>query len=155
MLEGKDDEDAVDALLHPAKAAAFPGPELGTDEPENGDAGAVEVAGKAEIDFGKIDQDGEIRAGGADGVNEAAVAAVDAGDVAKDLGDAHNGDIFGADGLHLVGGAHFGSAEAGEVGLGKGGLEGADELGAVVSPEASPAERKICGLRGEETMRVV
>ena len=131
LLEGKDDEDAADALLHPAEAAALPGPELGADEPEDRDAGAVEVTGEAEVDVGKVDEDGEVRSGGADGADKAAIAAVDARDVAEDFSDAHDGDVFGADGLELAGGAHFSSAEAGEGGVGKCGLEGADELGAV------------------------
>ena len=39
-FEGEDDEHAVDALLDPAEAAPLPGPELGGDEPEDGDVEA-------------------------------------------------------------------------------------------------------------------
>jgi hypothetical protein len=52
--------------------------------------------------------------------------------VAQDFGDAHDGDIFGADGLALPFGGHFGSAEAGE---GRGGemlFQFGDEARAVV-----------------------
>ena len=64
--------------------------------------------------------------------DELAVAGVDAGDVAEDFGDAHDGDVFGADGLLLAFGAHFGAAEAGEGGGGEAASEFGDELRAVV-----------------------
>ncbi len=91
----------------------------------------MEVARETEIDVGEVDEDGDIGAGGADGADEAAVACVNAGDMAEDFGDAHDRYIFGADGLELAGCTHFGSAKAGEGGMGERGLEGADELRAV------------------------
>lgn len=146
LLEREDDEDAADALLHPAEATALPGPELRADEPKDGDAGPMEVTGEAEVDVGEVDEDGEVGAGGADGADEPAVAAVDAGDVAEDFGDAHDSDVFGADGLELAGGAHFRSAQAGEGGVGEPWLESSDELCAV------EVARGFAG--GEEDLRV-
>jgi hypothetical protein len=52
-------------------------------------------------------------------------------DVAEDLGDAHDGDVFGADGLVLALPGHVCAAEAGEDGAGDAFAEGGDELGAV------------------------
>ena len=45
------------------------------------------------------------------------------GDVAEDLGDAHVGDVFGADDALLVLAGHRGAAEAGEGGAGEAGAE--------------------------------
>ena len=39
FFKGEDDQHFGDALLDPAEAATLPGPELGRDEPDNGDAG--------------------------------------------------------------------------------------------------------------------
>lgn len=61
LFKRKDDKDATDALLDPAKASSLPGPELGADEPEDGNARAMEAAGEAEVDVGEVDQDGEVR----------------------------------------------------------------------------------------------
>ena len=96
LLEGEDDEHAVDALLYPAEAAALPGPELGADEPDHGDALLVEALGEAEIDVGEVDEDGDVGAGSADAAYEFAVAGVYVRDVAEDFGDAHDGYVFGA-----------------------------------------------------------
>lgn len=52
--------------------------------------------------------------------------------MAEDFGDAHDGDIFGADGLKLAGGTHGGAAKAGKDGIRKRTEEGVDELCAVV-----------------------
>ena len=100
------------------RRAALPGPELGADEPEDGDVEALAVFGEAEVDIGEVDEDGE---GGAflfQGRDEAVVGCEDAGDVAEDLGDAHDGDVFGADDAALACGFHLGAAEAEEGGLG-------------------------------------
>ncbi len=131
-LEGEDDHHAVDALLDPAEAAALPGPELGADEPEDGDAEASAVFGEAEVDVGEVDEDSYGGALGADGVDEAAVLAVDVGGVADDFGDAHVGDVLGADDAGEAGGGHLLAAEAEEGGLGEAVGEFCDDLGAVV-----------------------
>jgi hypothetical protein len=57
--------------------------------------------------------------------------------VADDFGDAHVGDVFGADDAGLAGGFHLGAAEAREgglswEGLGDAGAQLGDDLGAVV-----------------------
>ncbi len=56
-----------------------------------------------------------------DGGDEAAVGAVDAGRVADDFGDAHVGDVFGADDALLARRFHLRAAEAEEGGAGDGG----------------------------------
>ncbi len=62
LFEGEDDHHAVDALLHPAQAAALPGPELRADEVDDRDAEALQLAGEAEVDVGEVDEDGDVGA---------------------------------------------------------------------------------------------
>ena len=45
--------DELDAVL-------LPGPELGADEVDDGDAETVEFVGESEMDFGKVDEDGDV-----------------------------------------------------------------------------------------------
>jgi hypothetical protein len=52
--------------------------------------------------------------------------------MAQDLGDAHVGDVLGADDTVLAGGFHGGATEAGEGGVGQAGAEFGDDLGAVM-----------------------
>jgi hypothetical protein len=66
--------------------------------------------------------------------------------VAEDFGDAHDGYVFGADGLLLAVGGHFRAAEAGEAGGGEAVFQFGDEAGAVV------VARGFAG--GEEDARV-
>ena len=130
-FEGEDDEHLRDALLDPAEAAALPGPELGGDEPEDGDVAAVEFAGEAEVDVGEVDEDGGGGVGLVDVADEPAELGVDVGGVAEDFGDAHVGDVFGADDAGLAGGLHEEAAETGEGGLGESLFQGVDDLRAV------------------------
>src|ERR1019366_8031903 len=131
-FEGEDDEHAVDKALHPAQAAALPGPERRADEPEDGNAESLAVHGEAEVDVGKVDEDGERWRRALDGGDERAVLRMDVGGVAQDLGEAHVGDVLGADDALLAGGFHGGAAESGEGGAGQAGAEFGDDLGAVV-----------------------
>ncbi len=131
-LEGEDDQHAGDALLHPAQTAALPGPELRADQVDDRDAEALAVGGEAEVDVGEVDEDGDGGALALEGGDELAVLGVDVGRVAEDLGDAHVGDVLGADDAALAGALHLQAAEAEEAGCGKLGLQGFDELGAVV-----------------------
>jgi len=151
FFEGEDDEHLVDALLHPAEAAALPRPELGRDEPDDGDAGAGEVFGEAEVDVGEVDEDGDVGAVALDAGDEFPVAGVDAGDVAEDFGDAHDGNVFGADDAGLAGLLHVRAAEAGEGGVGQARAQGVDEGGAVVVAGgfAGGEEDARVGLRGD------
>jgi len=118
-------------LLDPAETALFPGPELGGDEPEDGDVEAFESLGEAEVDVGEVDEDGDGGAGALDVADELLVLAVDVGRVADDLGDAHVGYVFGADDAVLAGFGHALAAETGEGGLGDFVAQGIDELRAV------------------------
>jgi hypothetical protein len=96
----------------------------------------VEVFGEAEVDVGEVDEDGGVGLVLLDGGYEAAVAEVNVGEVAEDFGDAHDGYVFGADGLMLACGGHFGASEAVEGGLhsqwGEAEFEFGDEARAVV-----------------------
>ena len=51
--------------------------------------------------------------------------------MAKNLGDAHDGDVFSTDDALLAGGFHGAAAEAGEGGFWQTLVEGMDELSAV------------------------
>ena len=90
-----------------------------------------ELAGEAEVDVGKVDEDGGGGTGNLDVADEAAELGVDVGSVAEDFGDAHVGDVFGADDAGLAGGLHELAAEAGEGGVREVVAEGVDELRAV------------------------
>jgi hypothetical protein len=70
----------------------------------------MQVFGKAEVHIREVDQDGDIGTLLPDARNQLSVAGVDAGDMAKDFGNAHNGNIFGADDAVLPGGFHLRSA---------------------------------------------
>ena len=94
----------------------LPGPELGADEEDDGDAEAVELLGQLEVDVGEIDEDGDIGAAGADGGFELAEFAIDAGQVADDFSDAHDGHVFRADDAVEAGGDHALAAHAEEGG---------------------------------------
>ena len=97
FFEGKDYQHLRDSLLHPAKTAALPGPELGADEPDDGDPQALTVLCEAEVDVGEVDEDGNVGAVTFDRGDELAVLGEDVGHVADDFGDAHVGDVLGAD----------------------------------------------------------
>jgi hypothetical protein len=88
--------------------------------------------GEAEVDVGEVDEDGERWRRALDGADERAVLRVDVEGVAQDFGDAHVGDVFGADDALLAGGFHGRAAQAGEGGGRYTGAEFGDDLGAVV-----------------------
>jgi len=67
-----------------------------------------------------------------DGGDETAVGAIDARGVFDDLGDAHVGDVFGANDALLTCGLHLAAAEAEEGGAGEAVGELRDDLCAVV-----------------------
>ena len=67
-----------------------------------------------------------------DGGDEPAIGAVDARGVADDLGDAHVGDVFGADDAVLAGVVHLAAAKSEERGVGERGAEVGDDLRAIV-----------------------
>ena len=131
-LEGEDDEHLGDALLHPCEAAALPCPELWADQIDDRNAEALEVFGEAEVDVGKVDEDGDGGAIALDAADELAVLRVDVRRVADDLGDAHVGDVFGTDDTLLACLLHLLAAETEEGGGRNGGFEGGDELRAVM-----------------------
>ena len=132
LLEGEDDEHAIDALLNPTEASSLPGPELGANEVDDGDAALLEFSGEAEVDVGEVDEDGDVGFLLADGADEFAILAVDIGGVTEDFGDAHVGDVFGAYDSLLSGGLHLGAAEAEEAGVRVAAGELLDDLGTVV-----------------------
>jgi hypothetical protein len=74
------------------------------------------VLGEAEVDVWEVDEDGNVRLLLADVADQLAVLRVDEGRVADDFGDAHVGDVFGADDALLAGALHLRAAKTGEAG---------------------------------------
>ena len=97
LFEREDDQHLVDVLLDFFDAAFLPGPELGADEEDDRDAKAVELFGQGEVDVGEVDEDGQVWFALADGGFELAEFGVDAGEMADDFRDAHDGYVFCAD----------------------------------------------------------
>jgi hypothetical protein len=98
----------------------LPGPELGADEEDDGDAEAVELLGEGEVDVWEVDEDGEIWLAATDGGFELAELGVDAGQVADDFRDAHDGDVFRTDDAVKACFYHARTAHAYETQLGGG-----------------------------------
>lgn len=142
LLEREDDEHLRDSLLDPAKASTLPRPQLRRYEPDDGDAGAAKMAGEAEVDVWKVDEDGDRRALPADGADQPAIAGIDVRDVAQDLCDTHHSDIFSADDLLLVLMGHLYAAETCEGGVGEAEADGGDDLGAVGVPGGFAGRKK-------------
>ena len=118
FFKWEDDHHAVYALLNPTKAATLPGPELRTDEIDDGNAEFFQFARETEVHVGKVDKDSDFWAPLFYRCDEAAVFSVDVRHVPYDLCDAHVSDIFGADDAVQTGGFHLlaTEAEAGEFG---------------------------------------
>lgn len=148
LLEGEDDEHLRDALLDPAEAAPLPGPELWRNEPDDGNACAVKVASKAEVDVWEVNQHGDGGELAADGADETAVAGIDVGNVAKDLRDAHDCDVFSSDDLLLALSGHLGAAEASEGSVREASAEGGDDLGAIGVPGGLAGREKDARIGG-------
>ena len=136
LLEGEDDEHAVDVFLDKLDAVFLPGPKLRAHEEDYRNAELVEFFGEFEVDVGEVDEDGGAGAAGADGLLELAEFSVDAGQVADDFGDSHDGYVFRADDAFETGGGHALAAHAeicgGLAGFGELAFEGLDQKGAVV-----------------------
>ena len=128
LLEGEDDEHLGDVFLHEFDAVLLPCPELRADEEDDGDAEAVELFGELEVDVREIDEDGEVGPVLADGGFEAAEFAVDAGQVADDFSDAHDGHVFCTDDAVESGLDHARAAHADEGGMAPGEGELAAQL---------------------------
>src|ERR1700743_2104006 len=132
IFKGEDDKHAVDIAPYPVDAVLFPRPELRTDKIDDRDAEVVQGPGQREGYIREVDEYGPVRPFGGDAGLELGVFAIDAGDVPDDLGDAHDGDIFGAHDATKAERFHALAAEAEELGV-RGELpDGRDELGSVV-----------------------
>ena len=136
LLEGKDHQHPVDVLLDELDAVLLPGPQLRADEVDDGNAEAVELFGQAEVDFGEVDEHGDAGWPLPDGLLEFFELAVDAGQMEDDLGEAHDGHVFGADDALQAGGSHARAAHAEEGGCPAGGgelpLKRVDQQGAIL-----------------------
>ncbi len=136
LFEREDDEHLVDVFPDEADAVFLPGPELRADEKDHGNAEAVELLGELEVNIREVDEDGNIGPALANGALEAAEFAVDAGQMADHLGDAHDCHIFRSNHDLQTHASHALAAHAEESGgLPRGGktpLERFDEKGSVM-----------------------
>ena len=122
----------------------LPCPELGADEEDHRDVQAVKLAGKAEVDIGKVDQNRSVGKSrlSAQTALELAVLTIDAGHVADDFGDAHDGDVFGANDAAETGGFHPLAAKAEEGRIGRKLADGVNQRRAVVLPTGFTGREK-------------
>src|ERR1039457_93785 len=136
LFEGEDYQHLVHVLLHQLDALLLPRPQLGADKKDHRDAKPVELRGKPKVDIWEVDEDRDVWLLRADSCLKAAKLAIDAGQVADDLGDAHNRHIFRANDAFEPDVDHARSAHADEPGRLSGGsqlpLELLDEKRAVV-----------------------
>jgi len=114
FFEGKDDEHLRDPASYPAQAALLPRPQLRADQPENRNAEGVAVFCQAEIYVGEIDQDGELRFALSEAGFQLLELGINIGGMADDFGEAHVGNVFGADDALDSGVGHFLAAESEE-----------------------------------------
>ncbi len=132
FFEGEDAEKLVDDAPHGFDPALPPRPDLGGDQVDDGDALFFESGGDAEVEIGRVGEDGEGGFARLRGGDEFLEAAPDARQVFDDLDESDDGEIFGADDGFDAGGAHFGASAAEEVAIGPAGAEMADEFGGVM-----------------------
>ena len=87
---------------------------------------------ESEIHVREVDEDGHGRSFAADAADQPAVLGVDIRRVTHDLGDAHVGDVFGADDAVEAGGLHLSATEAKAGQVGHTSAELGDDLRAVL-----------------------
>ena len=104
---------------------------MGGDEPDDGDTFPRQSPSQSEVDVREVDEDRGGRRVRVDAADELAILGVDVGGVAEDFGDAHVGDVFGANDALLARELHVLAAEAGEGGGRERLAEGLNELRAV------------------------
>ena len=130
-LEGEATEQDIDVFLHLLRPPAGPGPELGRDEPDDGDAAALGPFREGEIEAGVVDQD----EGVGPFVAEDAIGLVREGDelveVHQDPAEPHHSQLHERIEELRARLFHPGAAEADEFGIRQASPEGLDEVGTV------------------------
>ena len=116
LFKRKDDQHALDIALNLLDAVRLPGPELRADEVDHRNAEAIEHLGEAEMNFRKVDEHGDGGAAGVDGALKLTELAIDARQVAHDLGESHDRHVFRADDDLDTGGGHAWAAHAEDLG---------------------------------------
>ena len=114
FFEGKDDERLVDVLAQKLDAPLPPCPELWTDVVDDGNAALAHLARHPPVESGRIDDDGKVGAALVGGANQFFVKAENFWEMADDLSDTDDGEVFGVDDDVAAGGAHAVSARAEE-----------------------------------------
>src|ERR1019366_4968970 len=151
LFKGEDDQHLVDVFLHQLDALFLPRPELRAYEKDDGNAEPMELLSQPEMDVWEVDENGHAGTPSANGCFEPAKFAIDARQVANDLGDAHDGHVFRAHDALEARLLHARAAHAEEGrGLADGAellLERLDEKRAVVFATGLACRDKDSGLR--------
>src|SRR6516165_2844272 len=114
LFEGKDHDHAIDVFANQLDAVLLPRPELRAHKVDDRDAERMEFAGKAKVDVGEVDEDGDVWPAVADGLAQLAELAVDARQVQDHFRDAHDGHVFRANDAVEAGSNHARPAHAEE-----------------------------------------
>jgi len=119
FLEGKDYVEVIDGLAHGGDPAFAPGPDLGGDEIEHGDAQAAGVPGEAEMESREIDQDDGVRPAFPPGLGGQPADPENLGQVLDHFHEADQGQAGQGIEDFDAGGFHFGAAESREMEAGE------------------------------------
>lgn len=97
FLKWKDAKQLIDDAAHDFYATFTPSPDLGCYQVNDGDAQAFELSGNAEVEIGRIGEDGELGFAMRCLRNEAPKAQPDTGQVGDHFDDPDDRKIFRAD----------------------------------------------------------
>src|SRR6266576_1781232 len=118
FFKRKDNQRFVDVVAKQADASLAPRPELWSDIINRRDAALFHLTGNAPVEGGRVDHDGEVGLAAVGFANQVVVEPENFREVAQDLSDADDREIFGVDHGVAAGSAHAVRAdtEEGEVG---------------------------------------
>ena len=128
FFERENNEGLVDVIAEEAYSSLSPRPELRGDVVDRWDAAAFHLAGYAPVESGRVDNDGEIRLAPVSFANQVLVESQNFGQVAENLGDTDDRQVFGIDDGVASGYAHTVTANAEELERWIEVLQGLDEL---------------------------
>ena len=134
FFEGENTEGLREALANDPNTPGTPGPELRTDEIDVFCAVRTEFTGEAEVEAGKVGEDGKARLAAFCFRDEMAHGADERRQVAEDFGDADDGDFGVVSNDVNASGAHLRTAHAEESEVGKALLKSGGEACGVHIP---------------------
>ena len=106
LLEGEDTERFLEATGDELGAPRTPSPELRADVVDVANTSRLEFAGEAEMETGKVGEDGECGLAFDGGGEEVVHGAEEGGEVLENFGDADDGDLLVVHDDVDTGGAH-------------------------------------------------